>query len=201
MAPAGDVLEKWRRIRRALSPVARVVRGGVEGASPWRVLEQFRQDAFVEASERGEARAQAMLRAIALASSTPGPLTLAQLVTWQRAVLDRDDVTVRDTDAFAKGGRERMGPLDHSELDRALAEAGSGDVDVVVDAARAYGDVLFFHPFADGNARLGRLVMAWTLAARGAHVTKLDAVWRTPWSPQTAVMLVRTLAACVVVDN
>ncbi|WP_445395072.1 Fic family protein [Streptomyces sp. LE64] len=49
-------------------------------------------------------------------------------------------------------------------------------------AARTYLDVLFFHPFADGNARAAMLALAFVLAREGALLDRVRPLQTTRWA-------------------
>jgi hypothetical protein len=93
-------------------------------------------------------------------------LDFGLLAQWQRTVLGVARVPFRSGQAFAKDGRERYG-LDMdtpARLDVCLAGSRDPVLPVASRAARAYLDVCFFHPFADGNARSALLTLAFVLA-------------------------------------
>ena len=58
-----------------------------------------------------------------------------------------------------------------SLLDDLLAYVNRGDVDAVSQAAIAHAQLEIIHPFADGNGRVGRVLIAWILARRLSLVT------------------------------
>ncbi|MEV2190967.1 Fic family protein [Streptomyces phaeochromogenes] len=123
-------------------------------------------------------RAGGLLAAMALsrvAASRGEPLTPALLADWQRLVLGVNEVGLRQSDAFAKSGRERYGLTPHTWQDFAacLHQSADPSVPLAARAARAYLDVAFFHPYPDGNARLALLVLAHVLEREG---TRLDEV-------------------------
>ncbi|UUU36554.1 Fic family protein [Streptomyces sp. CA-210063] len=83
------------------------------------------------------------------------------------------EVPFRQGDAFAKGGRERYALTPHTwrDFERCLRDSADLRVPLASRAARAYLDVAFFHPFADGNARLAMLTLAYVLEL---EVVRLD---------------------------
>ncbi|GII33865.1 hypothetical protein Pmi06nite_73070 [Planotetraspora mira] len=117
---------------------------------------------------RDSERAERLLSALALvyadAAQEP-PLTFGLVAGWQRLVLGVSTAPFRDGDAYAKGGRERYGLSPHTQTDfaRYLLESADRRVPLPARAARAYLDVSFFHPFADGNARAALLTLAFVL--------------------------------------
>ncbi|NED93471.1 Fic family protein, partial [Streptomyces sp. SID11233] len=93
------------------------------------------------------------------------PLTFALMAKWQRIVLGHDLVGFRTMPAFAKDGRERYGlaPDTPARFECCLSESAQPDLPLPSRAARTYLDTLFFHPFADGNARAAMLALAFVL--------------------------------------
>ncbi|MEU1125787.1 hypothetical protein ABZ371_20035 [Streptomyces sp. NPDC005899] len=113
-------------------------------------------------------RADGLLTVMTLsraAASQGEPLTPTLLTGWQQLVLDVNEVRLRQSDAFAKNGRERYGLTSHTWQDFAacLHQSADPSVPLPARAARAYLDVAFFHPYPDGNARLALLVLAHVL--------------------------------------
>jgi hypothetical protein len=97
-------------------------------------------------------------------------LTFAALARWQAQVLRVPAAGFRTGVAYAKGGRERYG-LERDTRPRfeaCLAEAADPAVPLPSRAARVYLDVLFVHPFDDGNARAAMLCLY--------HVLRRDSV-------------------------
>jgi hypothetical protein len=133
--------------------------------------------------ERDPQRANRMAAALIVcrdAAARDDRLTFDMLAEWQRIVLGADaPVPLRTTDAFAKQGRECYGtPRDLAEqFDRVLATANDAQP-VAVRAARAYLDVCFFHPFADGNARAARLAMDFVLTAARFRLVESESVFK-----------------------
>ncbi|MFJ3505652.1 Fic family protein [Streptomyces sp. NPDC090135] len=111
------------------------------------------------------------------------PLTFALMAKWQRTVLGHDLVGFRTMPAFAKGGRERYGlaPDTPARFERCLSESAQPDLPLPSRAARAYLDTLFFHPFADGNARAAMLALAFVLAREGVLLDQVQPLQTTRW--------------------
>jgi hypothetical protein len=93
-------------------------------------------------------------------------LDFGLLAKWKRTVSGLARVPFRGGPAFAKGGRERygLGMDTPARLEVCLAGSRDHGLPVASRAARAYLDVCFFHPFADGNARSALLTLAFVLA-------------------------------------
>jgi hypothetical protein len=108
-----------------------------------------------------EQRAAGYLRALAAMRALAGqqqPLTWAHMVNVQQMVLG-SSVTFRQTTAYAKGGREKyihFAGLAEMFSHKVAQDFGEG-CHPLVKAARLYLDLIFVHPFADGNARAARL--------------------------------------------
>jgi hypothetical protein len=135
---------------------------------------------FIEGPERrrDEERARRMwlaLQAARKCAASGEPLTVARLLEWQELVLGRP-ARIRETDAFAKEGRERYhwDPKTFPRFERWLAEAMDASTPVNVRAARAYLDVCFTHPFDDGNARAARLVLDFVLSREGLWLRAVE---------------------------
>ncbi|MEU0602183.1 Fic family protein [Streptomyces sp. NPDC006393] len=111
-------------------------------------------------------------------------LTFALMAGWQRAVLHRDPVGFRTMPAFAKGGRERYGlaPDTPARFEECLSESTQPDLPLPSRAARTYLDVLFFHPFEDGNARAAMLALAFVLARDGVSLDQAHPLQVTRWA-------------------
>jgi hypothetical protein len=96
-------------------------------------------------------------------------LTFARLAAWQAVVLGVERAPFRDGPAYARGGRVHyeLGDRTRADFEAALAESDGPAANVAVRAARAYLDVCFFHPFADGNGRAARLALDHVLSRAG----------------------------------
>ncbi len=146
--------------------------------------------AFIEGPERARdtSRADAMdvaLDACRSAAAAKEPLTFETLAAWQGIVLGLpSSAPFRKTDAFAKHGRERYPILGAEEGFRAaLLDANDEAAPVTVRAARVYLDVLFFHPFEDGNARAARLALDFVLSRAGFGLHSVEPLFALSRSP------------------
>lgn len=125
----------------------------------------------------------ATLQAVAHAGST-APLTIEELCRWHAALMAgsptpaRHVGRVRDDQGWIGG----QSPLEahlvtppETELDRLLADllafVNSDDLDPVAQAAIAHAQFEIVHPFADGNGRIGRVLICWLLTRRLRLVT------------------------------
>ncbi|MER6112816.1 Fic family protein [Streptomyces hirsutus] len=112
------------------------------------------------------------------------PLTFALMAKWQRAALGHDLVGFRTMPAFAKGGRERYGlaPDTQALFEHCLSESSQRDLPLPSRTARTYLDILFFHPFEDGNARAAMLALAFVLAREGVLLDQVHPLQTTRWA-------------------
>ncbi|MFI8951993.1 Fic family protein [Streptomyces sp. NPDC053750] len=123
--------------------------------------------------------------AVAFADAEQGrPLTFALMAKWQRDLLGHDRVDFRALPAFAKGGRERydLAPDTQALFEHCLSESSQPDLPLPSRAARAYLDILFFHPFEDGNARAAMLALAFVLAREGVLLDQVHPLQTTRWA-------------------
>jgi hypothetical protein len=109
-------------------------------------------------------------------------LTLDVLSRWQALILG-EPVSLRTTDAYAKGGRERYPAIPElrATFERCLAQADDGALPLSVRGARLYLDVCFFHPFPDGNARAARLALDQLLARAGRTLLAVEPLFVPSW--------------------
>ncbi|MGW0667797.1 Fic family protein [Streptomyces sp. NPDC002746] len=106
------------------------------------------------------------------------------MAKWQRAALGHDLVGFRAMPAFAKGGRERYGlaPDTQALFKHCLSESAQPDLPLPSRAARTYLDILFFHPFEDGNARAAMLALAFVLVREGVLLDQVHSLQTTRWA-------------------
>ncbi|MEU2492093.1 Fic family protein [Streptomyces sp. NPDC007883] len=198
-----DALAVWCGVRRQVDwarlgsgEVAGPVTPAVDGFTSWCGGPVRRRDA---------ARADRLLSAYAAvrADAARGrSLTFGVLSGWQQSVLGSGEaVPFRTGDAHAKGGRERYGLTEGTEVDfaRCLHDSADHAVPPVARAARVYLDVAFFHPFADGNARSALLALVFVLAREGIALDEVGPLQTTRYAddPVGAEDLVRVVALLV----
>lgn len=120
----------------------------------------------------------------AIDSAHAGPLTIDTLRQWHRTLMTgsptpAQHVGVLRTEQGWIGGTS---PLDAhlvtpppqqvpGLVDDLIAYVNRGDVDPVSQAAIAHAQFEIVHPFADGNGRVGRVLVAWILVRRLSLVT------------------------------
>ncbi|MGP3691275.1 Fic family protein [Streptomyces sp. IBSNAI002] len=199
--PAPDHLERWLAVRETVSWVEAPDGGGDGPVLPARdgAVEDIR--AFDGALDPD--RADGMLAALELLRSAAvrgACLDFELLRCAQQHVLGTPELPpFRDLPAFAKAGRERYGinTDTRARFDVCLAESArdaQSPVPLTARAARAYLDVCFFHPFADGNARSAFLTLVFVLARGGVvldDVTLLRRVTFQADEPADALVLAR----------
>ncbi len=144
---------------------------------------------FIEAVDaaRSPERAQRMKHALAAcrnAAKGGNPLSYDLLKNWQTYLMGVNAVYIpgyRFHDAYAKQGRERYPRYSESSDDEQrfikIMEEANTTEPVALRAARAYLDVLFFHPFDDGCSRLARLVFDFILTQANVAVSGVDTIF------------------------
>ncbi|MFI1031333.1 Fic family protein [Streptomyces sp. NPDC020951] len=179
-----DALADWLRIRTRISwPCWSGTRP--DAGAPAR--DGFRDFFTTTRGSRDAEGTERVLTALdlALADAEQGRrLSFALMANWQRTVLRRASVGFRTAPVFAKGGRERYGltPDTQARFERCLSESTQPDLSLPSRAARTYLDVLFFHPFEDGNARAAMLALAFVLACEGVRLDQVHPLQATRWA-------------------
>lgn len=145
---------------------------------------------LAESGDPGETSAAAWVAANlaavteALEEAHTGPLTVDSVARWHRTLMTggptpAQHVGVVRTEQGWIGGTS---PLDAhlvtpppervpALLDDLVAYVNRDDVDPVSQAAIGHAQFEIIHPFADGNGRVGRVLIAWVLVRRLALVT------------------------------
>jgi Fic family protein len=112
-------------------------------------------------------------------ASTEIPLSVELLCSWHRTLLagsptpERYVGRIRDEQGWIGG----TSPLDAhlvpappgkltQLLDDLVAYANRDDIDPIAQAAVAHAQLEIIHPFADGNGRVGRVLVSWLLTRR-----------------------------------
>ena len=121
----------------------------------------------------------AMVAAVDEASTAGAALDVDTLCRWHRLLMtgsptpERYVGRIRDEQGWIGGTSpfdahlvtppaDRLGPL----LDDLLTWVNRVDLDPVAQAAIAHAQFEIIHPFADGNGRIGRVLIAWLLVRR-----------------------------------
>ncbi len=120
----------------------------------------------------------------AIEEAHAGPLTVESLCRWHRTLMTGSpapahQVGVLRTEQGWIGGTS---PLDAhlvtpppeevpALVDDVIGFVNRDDFDAVTQAAVAHAQFEIIHPFADGNGRIGRVLVAWLLVRRLALVT------------------------------
>lgn len=179
-----DALAAWCLVRQQVdwSSAAGVnpapVRPAVDGLAAW-------FDGPVRLRNAGRAdRLLAAMTESRAAAARGEPLTPPLLAGWQKLVLGVDEMHLRRSDAYAKGGRERYGLTPHTWQDFAayLRQSADPSLPLPARAARAYLDIAFFHPYPDGNARLALLVLAHVLDREGVRPDEVGPLQTTRYA-------------------
>lgn len=146
------------------------------------VLAQADEDAGPSAAAWVAANLTAVTEA--LEDAHAGPLTVQSLCRWHRTLMtgsptpERQVGVVRDEQGWIGG----TSPLDAdlvtpppvhvpALLDDLVSYVNGDHVDPVSQAAIAHAQFETIHPFADGNGRIGRVLVAWMLVRRLSLVT------------------------------
>lgn len=113
-----------------------------------------------------------------------GPVTVETLCHWHRTLMTGSPTPVEHVGVLRseQGWIGGTSPLDAhlvtpppddvpALVDDLIAYANRDDVDPVSQAAIAHAQFEIIHPFADGNGRVGRVLVAWILVRRLSLVT------------------------------
>ncbi|HEV2428071.1 MAG TPA: Fic family protein [Acidimicrobiales bacterium] len=113
----------------------------------------------------------------AVAEAPGDPLSVATLLAWHARLMAHADAgqagRLRESLVWVGGAAPAsaayVGPppeLVPGLLEDLVAFANRTDLDAVTQAAVAHAQFESIHPFADGNGRLGRVLIAWVVARR-----------------------------------
>jgi Fic family protein len=112
--------------------------------------------------------------------ATPAPLAVADLLGWHRRLMVHSPTMAeahvgawRDTLGWVGGPNPRLAahvaaPAENivGLMDDLVAFVARDDLDAVTQAAVAHAQFETIHPFADGNGRIGRVLIGWILSNR-----------------------------------
>ncbi|MEU5417249.1 Fic family protein [Streptomyces clavifer] len=179
-----DSLADWLRIRPEISWPSWRRACFVWGAPVRDGFRSFFMTTRGEGDSEGTARVLTALDLAFTDAEQGQPLTFTLMAKWQRTVLGHDLVGFRTMPAFAKGGRERYGlaPDTQALFERCLSDRSQPDLPLPSRAVRTYLDILFFHPFEDGNARAAMLALAFVLAREGVLLDQVHPLQATRWA-------------------
>ncbi|MDG4857883.1 hypothetical protein P8605_06900 [Streptomyces sp. T-3] len=183
-APLPDALEVWLRVRASITWPRWT---GHPHPTSEPTLDGFHHFFLTTRSSRdpdGTARARAALERVRADAARGARLSLPLIQGWQQIVLNHDAVRFRTLPAFAKKGRERYGlnAETQSRFEECLTESTQPGLPLPSRAARAYLDVLFFHPFEDGVARAAMLVLAFVLASDDVTLNEVHPLQAARWA-------------------
>lgn len=138
---------------------------------------------FGKSEDRGEAMLAALKRSREDAVMKR-ELDWETLCEWQAIVLG-EPVSFRESDAFAKEGRDwyPLKPATPKQFRKYLAEVNLKHSCPIRTAANAYRDICFFHPFPDGNARSARLAMEYVLTRWRLALMQVEPIFVLPRHP------------------
>jgi hypothetical protein len=179
-----DSLADWLRIRPQISWPCWSSAHRSHGVSHRDAFRGFFNATRGSRDAEGTTRALAALD-LALADAKRGDrLTFALMADWQQTVLGEGVAAFRTMPAFSKRGRERYGiaPGTRAWFEQCLSESIQPDLPLPSRAARTYLDILFFHPFEDGNARAAMLALAFVLAREGVAIDQVHPLQTTRWA-------------------
>ncbi|MBA2609253.1 MAG: Fic family protein [Actinobacteria bacterium] len=143
-------------------------------------------EAGVQAGPAAAAWVAANLAAVsqALDEAAAAPLAVENLCRWHRTLMTGSPTPARHVGVLRdeQGWIGGTSPLDAhlvtpppEEVPALLADlvdyVSRDDIDPVSQAAVAHAQFEIIHPFADGNGRVGRVLIAWVLVRRLAIVT------------------------------
>lgn len=179
-----DALADWLHIRPQISWPCWSSAHRSHGTSHRDAFRDFFKATRGSRDTEGTTRVLAALD-LALADAKRGDrLTFTLMAGWQQTVLGEGVAAFRTMPAFSKGGRERYGiaPGTRAWFEQCLSESTQLDVPLPSRAARTYLDILFFHPFEDGNARAAMLALAFVLAREGVAIDQVHPLQTTRWA-------------------
>ena len=120
----------------------------------------------------------------AIDAAHAGPLTVESLCAWHRTLMTGSPTPARNVGVLRseQGWIGGTSPLDAhlvtpppdevpALIDDLTAYVNRDDVDPVSQAAIAHAQFEIIHPFADGNGRVGRVLVVWVLVRRVSLVT------------------------------
>jgi Fic family protein len=144
---------------------------------------------LAEADEGGSASAAAWVAANlaavteAIEGAHAGALTVESLRAWHRTLMTGSPTPAQHVGVLRaeQGWIGGTSPLDAhlvtppdevpALVDDLVAYVNRDDIDPVSQAAIAHAQFEIIHPFADGNGRVGRVLVAWILVRRLSLVT------------------------------
>ena len=100
------------------------------------------------------------------------------LLTEIQEIVLQQSISFRQGDAYVKLDRYAWFPGLESMFCRKIAADARSEVNSIAKAVRLYLDIIFFHPFPDGNARAARLWFEFVLRRDRVNLPSLTALAR-----------------------
>ncbi len=154
----------------------RIVDERLPGPAQWRGLIRREFTKRTPAPEERARLAATFDRLVAMVTSAPGPLTEELLIDLHRGLTG-------DGGAYRSGGARvgrRVTTPHPRHVPRLVAtvldRANDGVEPPLLATIRVHMELLFVHPFADGNGRTARMAAAWLLLNAGFRSTLFTAV-------------------------
>lgn len=139
--------------------------------------------AFAEATEEDQSIAAWVadnLAVVAQALSTPAPLTLEVLLDWHTRLMEHSPSIAdhhigawRGVLGWVGGQNPKLAAhvaAPAETIPKLMADlvvfSNRGDLDPITQAAIAHAQFETIHPFADGNGRIGRVLIGWIVKTR-----------------------------------
>jgi hypothetical protein len=173
-----DQLTTWQRVREQV-PWRDVV---PHLQTPVRAIrEGFTAHATIGDHQRRQGLLLAAYDNVRSTAATGVGLTPDLTARWNAMLRGIPAAGFRRAPAFAKNGRDRYGLHADTQqrYESCLSQAADLTIPVAARAARTYLDVAFFHPYDDGNARLGGLVMHFVLLRAGVELDEAHPILTT----------------------
>ena len=139
---------------------------------------------FKRSSERAERLLEVLELSRGLAKAKE-PLSWEILSEWQGKILGYK-TDFRTTEAFAKNGKEKYKITQYTELEfkKLIKDVNDETIDPILRAATVYQDIIFYHPFEDGNSRLARMALEYVLFKAKLAVILPEPLFMLPRYPE-----------------
>jgi hypothetical protein len=195
-----DALAAWLAVRQTLETAdLPTIEGPLRGSRDGHV--HFLETVVQARSPERAANLQAALKLARADAAAEQTLTFARLSCWHGVATGQSSNHFRRTTAFAKDGEERYGieATTEHQFAACLSQANEPGRPLLARSTCAYLDVLFFHPFADGNARAAALTLDFVLFRAGIVLSQVGPLFMLarraddPDGPVTFALLLEAL--------